>query len=90
MSTGTTCCGAKTRPISETNNNQDMAKLKSQSQKYVELKEEDYLRLIENTIKMEALKIAGIEKMPIYKAMEHILEHKHIDLLIKPVSRRYS
>ena len=46
-----------------------MAKLKSQSQKYVELKEEDYLLLIENTIKMEALKIAGIEKMPIYKAM---------------------
>lgn len=55
-----------------------MAKLKSQSQKYVELKEEDYLLLIENTIKMEALKIAGIEKMPIYKAMEHILEHEHI------------
>lgn len=67
-----------------------MAKLKSQSQKYVELKEEDYLLLIENTIKMEALKIAGIEKMPIYKAMEHILEHEHIDLLVKPVSRRYS
>ena len=62
-----------------------MAKLKSQSQKYVELKEEDYLLLIENTIKMEALKIAGIEK-----AMEHILEHEHIDLLVKPVSRRYS
>ena len=67
-----------------------MAKLKSQSQKYVELKEEDYLLLIENTIKMEALKIAGIEKMPIYKAMEHILEHEYIDLLVKPVSRRYS
>lgn len=67
-----------------------MAKLKSQAQKYVELKEEDYLRLIENTIKMEALKIAGIEKMPIYKAMGHILEHEHIDLLIKPVSRKYS
>lgn len=90
MNTGTTGCGVKIRPISETKNNQGMAKLKSQSQKYVELKEEDYLRLIENTIKMEALKIAGIEKMPIYKAMEHILEHEHIDLLIKPVSRRYS
>lgn len=63
-----------------------MAKLKSQTQKYVELKEEDYLQLIENTIKMEALKIAGIEKMPIYKAMEHIIRHQHIDLLIKPVS----
>ena len=62
-----------------------MAKLKSQSQKYVELKEEDYLLLM-----MEALKIAGIEKMPIYKAMEHILEHEYIDLLVKPVSRRYS
>ncbi len=67
-----------------------MAKLKSQAQKYVELKEEDYFRLIENTIKMEDLKIAGIEKMPIYKAMEHILEYEHIDLLIKPVSRKYS
>lgn len=67
-----------------------MAKLKSQAQKYIELKEEDYLRLIENSIKMEALKIAGIENLPIYKAMEHILEHEHIDLLIKPVSRRYS
>ena len=67
-----------------------MAKLKSQAQKYIELKEEDYLRLIENSIKMEALKIAVIENLPIYKAMEHILEHEHIDLLIKPVSRRYS
>lgn len=66
-----------------------MAKLKSKTQCYVELKEEDYLALLDNTIKMEALKIAGIENMPIYKAMEHILQHQHIDLLIKPVSRRY-
>ena len=66
-----------------------MAKLKSKTQCLVELKEEDYLMLLENTIKMEALKIAGIEKMSIYKAMEHILQHQHIDLLIKPVSRRY-
>lgn len=67
-----------------------MARLKSKLQCFVELKEEDYLKLLENTIKLEALKIAGIEKMPIYKAMEHILNHQHIDLLIKPVSRRYS
>lgn len=26
----------------------------------------------------------------IYKAMKLILEHEHIDLLIKPVSRKYS
>ncbi len=67
-----------------------MARLKSQSQKYVELKEEDYKQLLENSLQLEALKIAGIEKMPIYKAMQHILRHEHIDLLIKPVSRRYS
>ena len=36
--------------------------------------------LLENTIKMEALKIAGIEKMAIYKAMEHILNNQHIDI----------
>ena len=66
-----------------------MAKLKSKTQCLVELKEEDYLMLLENTIKMEALKIAGIENMAIYKVMEHILQHQHIDLLIKPVSRRY-
>ena len=66
-----------------------MAKLKSKTQCLVELKEEDYLMLLENTIKMEALKIAGIEKMAIYKAMEHILQYQHIDLLIKSVSRRY-
>ena len=63
--------------------------MKSRSEKFVELKEEYYLMLLENLIKMEALKIAGIEKMAIYKAMEHILQHQHIDLLIKPVSRRY-
>ena len=33
-----------------------MAKLKSKTQCLVELKEEDYLILLENTIKMEALK----------------------------------
>jgi len=67
-----------------------MAKLKSQSQKYIELKEEDYLQLIENTMTVEALKIAGVEKMAIWKAVQHILQNEHIDILIKPVSRKYS
>ena len=66
-----------------------MAKLKSQAIRVVELKEHEYLQLMENTIKLEALKIAGIEKMAIYKAMEHILNNQHIDILIKPLSRRY-
>lgn len=50
-----------------------------------QLKEEDYLLLFENIIKMETRKIARIEKMPTYKAMEHIFQHQHIDLLIKHV-----
>ncbi|MBR5825177.1 MAG: hypothetical protein IKY67_13685 [Paludibacteraceae bacterium] len=66
-----------------------MAKLKSQAIRVVEIKEHEYLQLVENTIKLEALKIAGIEKMTIYKAMEHILNNQHIDILIKPLSRRY-
>ena len=66
-----------------------MAKLKSQAIRVVELKEHEYMQLVENTIKLEALKIAGIEKMAIYKAMEHILNNQHIDILIKPLSRRY-
>ncbi|MBR5281411.1 MAG: hypothetical protein IKU22_01380 [Alistipes sp.] len=66
-----------------------MAKLKSNSEKFVELREKDYKILLENTLKIEALKIAGIEKMAIYKAMEHILNNQHIDILIKPVSTKY-
>lgn len=67
-----------------------MAKLKSKSQKYIELKEEDYVRLVENSMTVEALKIAGIENMPIWKAVQYILQNEHIDILIKPVSRKYS
>ena len=66
-----------------------MAKLKTHSTRVVEILEQDYLLLLENSIKMEALKIAGIEKMAIYKAMEHILNNQHIDILIKPISTKY-
>ena len=66
-----------------------MAKLKTHSTRVVEIRERDYLLLLENSIKMEALKIAGIEKMAIYKAMEHILNNQHIDILIKPISTKY-
>ena len=66
-----------------------MAKLMTHSTRVVEIREQDYLLLLENSIKMEALKIAGIEKMAIYKAMEHILNNQHIDILIKPISTKY-
>ena len=57
-----------------------MAKLKSRSEKFIELTERDYKILPENTIKIKASKIAGVEKMVIHKVMEDIL-------LIQPFSR---
>ena len=67
-----------------------MVKIKSRSDKYVESKEADYLLLVENTILIEALKIAGIESMPIYKAMRRIIDDKRVEVHVKPVSHRYS
>jgi len=67
-----------------------MAKHKKDLDKYVELHEEDYLTLIENTIMIEALIIAGIKQLPIYKAMRRIIDDKRVEIHIKPVNRRYS
>lgn len=67
-----------------------MAKLKSKHSKYVTITEQEYLELIENTMKIEALKIAGIEELPIYKAMLRILEDKRVEIHIKPLCSRYS
>lgn len=54
------------------------------------MKEKDYLMLLENTIMLEALKIAGIESMPIYKAMRKIIDDKRVEIHLKPVNHRYS
>lgn len=67
-----------------------MAKLKSNHIKYVTITEQEYLELIENTMKIEALKIAGVEELPIYKAMLRILEDKRVEIHIKPLCSRYS
>lgn len=67
-----------------------MVKIKSQSIKYITIKESDYLQLIENTMLVEALKIAGIENMPIYNAMQCILKDKRVEIHIKPLCSRYS
>lgn len=67
-----------------------MAKLKKDLHKYVELREEDYLRLVEDAILVEAMRLAGIEKLPIWKAIRRILDDKRIEIHIKPINRRYS
>lgn len=67
-----------------------MAKIKSESTKYITIRETEYLRLIENTMIVEALKIAGVEELPIYEAVRHILDDKRVQIHIKPLCTRYS
>ena len=67
-----------------------MAKIKSESYKYITITETEYLQLVENTMIVEALKIAGVEQLPIYQAVRRILDDKRIEIHIKPLCTRYS
>lgn len=69
--------------------NKIMAKLKSESDKYVTLHEKEYFDLIESKILIEALKAAGIEDLPIYKAANMILQNARIEIHLKPIQRNY-
>lgn len=66
-----------------------MARKKSESDKYVTLHNNDYMKLIEDHITLKALKIAGIEKMPVYKSIKSILKNERIELHIKPIEKNY-
>lgn len=70
--------------------NYNMAKIKSESTKYITIKENEYLQMVENTMLVEALKIAGVEKLPMYQAAQHILTDKRVEIHIKPLCSRYS
>lgn len=67
-----------------------MARLKKDLHKYVEIREEDYLQLVENTMIVEAMKLAGVEKLPLWKAIRRILDDRRIEIHVKPVNRRYA
>lgn len=62
-----------------------MARLKTQEDRRIPVSEDEYLRLMENTMILEALKIAGIEDMPIWKAMRRILDDKRVEIHVRPV-----
>lgn len=66
-----------------------MAKKISNSNKYVTLHEKDYLTLLQDHIVLKALKIAGIENHPAYKAVQSILQDGHIETHIHPVEGKY-
>lgn len=62
-----------------------MARLKTHEDKRIPVPEDEYLRLMENTMVLEALKIAGIEDMPIWKAMKCILDDKRVEIHVRAV-----
>lgn len=64
-----------------------MARLKTQEDKRIPVPEDEYLQLVENTMIVDALKIAGIENMPIWKAMMRILEDKRVEVHVHPVRK---
>lgn len=64
-----------------------MARLKTREDKRIPVPEDEYLRLMENTLILEALKIAGIEDMPVWKAMMRILDDKRIEIHLHPVHK---
>lgn len=64
-----------------------MARLKTYQDKRIPVPEDEYLRLMENTMVLEALKIAGIEDMPIWKAMKRILDDKRVEIHVRAVRK---
>jgi hypothetical protein len=66
-----------------------MAKKISGSAKYVTLRERDYHALLEDHIVLRALRIAGIEKEPLFEAVESIIRDGRVEIHIKPVEGRY-
>lgn len=74
----------KQKPQKKTN----MAKLKSESDKYISLHEKEYFDLIESKLLIEALKSAGLEDLPIYKAANTILRNARVEIHLKPIEKR--
>lgn len=64
-----------------------MARLKTQEDRRIPVPEDEYLRFTENTMILEALKIAGIEEMPIWKAVKHILGDKRVEIHVRPIRK---
>lgn len=64
-----------------------MARLKTQEDRRIPVPEDEYLRFTENTMILEALKLAGIEEMPIWKAMKHILDDKRVEIHVRPIRK---
>lgn len=66
-----------------------MAKKLTGNTKYVTITERDYLTLLDDHMVLRALKIAGIEKYPIFQAINSILKDVRVETRIRPIDGRY-
>lgn len=64
-----------------------MARLKTQEDRRIPVSEDEYLRFVENTMIVEALKIAGVEELPVWKAMKRILDDKRVEIHARPARK---
>lgn len=62
-----------------------MARLKTKADTTVRLSEEDYEILVRDRLMLRALIIAGIEEMPVYQAMQSILNDRNVYVDISPI-----
>lgn len=66
-----------------------MAKKLTGNIRYVTITEHDYLTLLDDHMVLRALKIAGIEKYPIFQAINSILKDGRVETHIRPIDGRY-
>ena len=57
-----------------------MARIKGEP--CVTMKEKEYLKLLQDSITMKALRIAGIESMPIYQSIDSIINDDRVRLSV--------
>lgn len=66
-----------------------MAYRKSDKEKYIQILETDYLKLVKDSMTLQALFIAGVENLPIYKSIDSIMGSDRIEVHIHPIKKRY-
>lgn len=66
-----------------------MAKKRTELNQYISILEKDYLELLEASILLRALKIAGIEKMSIYQSAVSIIEDGRVEIHMDVIKTKY-
>jgi hypothetical protein len=61
-----------------------MAIKKTEANQYIRITRKEYILLLEDHMLVRALKIAGVEQMPIYKCVQSILKDDRVEIHSNP------